>query len=223
MVLMLISVIGIKCFVHMKNCTYPDDPNAFNHSNPALMSPYVLNLKEPYQNAVFLELLAMFKGGHNCRVDALSHKPENGGKEVNFNLAVKNDEIVTKNNGYYWEPPSSGTVRVDISYEISIPSEDDAIDKKSFNIMVNDILLTSKSDIDRKNYLWLICMDCFFTTAQAQKLIDILHKKVGNFVSTFVTEKIITSVCNAEFNRSWCYYFSECRSVCLGKHCRYSE
>lgn len=176
--IVIIRETGINCYVHMKNCTYPDDPLAFNHSNPALLSPYVLNLKEPYHNAVFCELLLMFKEGHNCRICSLSHRPEGGGKEVSYTLAVKNGEIVTKNNGYYWEPPESGTVRVDISYEISIPSEENAIDNKSFKIMIDDIILQAKSDSDRKHYLWLICMDCFFTTAQAQKLIDTLRKKV---------------------------------------------
>ena len=62
----------------MKNCTYPDDPLAFNHSNPSLASPYHLNLKEPYDNAVFSELLGMFRGGHNCFIDSMSHIPEGG-------------------------------------------------------------------------------------------------------------------------------------------------
>lgn len=68
-------------------------------------------------------------------------------------------------------------MRLDISYKISIPTVEHAISAKSFKVMIEDVLLRAKSDQDRKNFLWLICMDCFFTTKQAQNLINTLREK----------------------------------------------
>lgn len=149
----------------MRSCAFPDDPTAFNHSNPSLAAPYTLDLSEPYQSAVLSELLFMFKEGHNCKIESLSHKADIGSRETNITLAVKNGELVTKNNGYFWEPPSKGIVKVDISYNISIPSMADKLSESSF-ILMSKMIVAARSETDRKNWLWLLCLDLFFSTDQ---------------------------------------------------------
>jgi hypothetical protein len=160
---------GMTCYVAMRDCTFAEDPTAFNHSNPALNSPYTLDLSEPYQCALLVELKNMYCENPNCKIESITHKLTLAGKESTYYFAVKNGEMVLRQNGYYWELPTAGLVKVHFSQKVSIPVLEDAIGPDAFKVL-SMMVIHAKTDIDRKNWLHLLCMDAKFTTKQVRQI-----------------------------------------------------
>lgn len=210
---------GMTCFVAMRDCSFPEDPTAFNHSNPALKSPYFLDLSEPYQGAVFHELMEMYKENPNCKIDSVTHRQTAGGKESTFYLGVKAGEIVTKKDGYYWEPPAAGIVKVSFSNKVSIPTLLDAISGDAYKVM-STMLIHAKSDIDRKNWLQLICVDVLFTTTQARNLLDLFISnnflEPGGITKVFLFECLWDNIIDTENKHNFLCQLDEKERLALG-------
>lgn len=172
---------GLKCFVMMQNCTFNNETGLFNHSNPALDSPYSLNLSEPYQISVLSELIGMVNLNKNCKFSQLTYK-ENADDSHYTDIAAEVVDGVTylRNGSSSWTIPSSGVLRLHLTHRPVIPTTEMAIDDLAYNTILA-IVVNARTENDRKNWLFLMCMDAFFTSEQAQDLIDILadHHLLG--------------------------------------------
>lgn len=161
---------GLKCFVAMRNCTFNEDPTAFNNSNPGVASPYLLDMSEPYQCAVLQELIYLYRSDSaNCKMENITYRPTAGAKETNVGILLKDGVIVTKGSNTKWEPPTTGILKVHFSFKVSMPTLADAVSPEAFKMMTA-MVIHAKSDADRKNWLWLLSLDLKFTTAQVCKI-----------------------------------------------------
>jgi hypothetical protein len=168
---------GLRCFVMMQNCTFNTTEGLFNHSNPSLDSPYSLNLAQPYQVAILSELINMANSNKSGSFTGLSYKQnDKDNKEQVITAHHKDGETYLRCGTVPWAIPSSGILKVNFSHQVNIPEESMAIDDLAFNTILA-IVINAKSENDRKNWLMLMCMDAYFTTAQAQDLIDILEDR----------------------------------------------
>jgi hypothetical protein len=172
---------GLKCFVMMQNCTFTSESGLFNHSNPSLDSPYSLNLSEPYQLSVLSELIHMVNVNKFCRFSHLTYKEkENDSNYIDISVDVVNGETFLCHGSTPWPIPTTGILKLHISHRPRIPTLDMALDDLAYNTILA-IVVNARSESDRKNWLFLMCMDAYFTTEQAQDLIDILadHHLIG--------------------------------------------
>lgn len=167
---------GLRCFVMMQNCTFNSEVGLFNHSNPSLDSPYDLDLSQPYQVAILSELINMVNMNTNCSFKSLMYKQHEKDKEISITAQCKNNETYLRNGTTPWTIPNLGVLKVHFSHQVSIPTESMAIDDLGFNTILA-IVINAKSENDRKNWLMLMAMDAYFTTSQAQDLIDILEDR----------------------------------------------
>ena len=172
---------GLRCFVMMQNCTFANETGLFNHSNPSLDSPYTLDLSEPYQVAVLSELISMVNLNKNCRFSHITYKQSGKeGSAVDISAEMIDGETYLLCNSAPWSVPSSGVLRLSLMHRPAVPTLDMAIDDLAYNTILA-IVVNARTESDRKNWLFLMCMDAFFTTEQAQDLIDILsdHNLLG--------------------------------------------
>ena len=178
---------GVKTFVMMRDCTFEPDPRAFNHSNPSLLSPYELDMQQPYDSALLDELLLLVSQEENhITINSLQLRERKEGKEgsgpgilgpeKSINLITYNGEIVIKSSKLPFRAPQNSTVKVAISQVIHRPTVEMALKKFSLDVLIL-IVVNAKSEIDRKNWLSLMCADVYFTTSQAQEIIDALKKR----------------------------------------------
>lgn len=172
---------GLKCFVMMQNCTFLTARGLFNHSNPSLDSPYSIDLAEPYEVAVLSELIHMVNVNNLCRFSHLTYREKAGdAKCTDISVEVVEEETFLTTGSTPWAIPSSGVLKLHLTHQPPIPTLDMAIDELAYNTILA-IVVNARSENDRKNWLFLMCMDAFFTSEQAQDLIDILadHHLIG--------------------------------------------
>ena len=172
---------GLKCFVMMQNCTFNNETGLFNHSNPSIDSPYTLDLSEPYHVSVLSELIQMVNLNKTCRFGHITYREKaSDSKHTDISAEVVNGETYLCNGSIPWAIPAKGMLKLHLTHRPRIPTVDMAIDELAFNTIVA-IVVNARSENDRRNWLFLMCMDAYFTTMQAQDLIDILegHHLVG--------------------------------------------
>jgi hypothetical protein len=168
---------GLRCFVMMQSCTFNSETGLFKHSNPSLDSPYKLNLTKPYEVSILSELINMVNDSTNqCTFRNLSYKLNEKDKGVEIISEYAEGETYLRCGPNPWGIPTTGVLTVHFMHQMSIPKEDMAIDELAFNTILA-IVVNARSENDRKNWLFLMCMDAYFTTAQAQDLIDILDDR----------------------------------------------
>jgi hypothetical protein len=156
---------GLRCFVMMQNCTFNSELGLFNHSNPSLDSPYDLDLCQPYHIAILSELINMVNVNTSCSFHNLVYKQSERDKEVPITSQHRNGETYLRAGQLPWPIPNTGILKVHFSHQVSIPTESMAIDELAFNTVLA-IVINARSENDRKNWLMLMTMDAYFTTAQ---------------------------------------------------------
>lgn len=168
---------GLRCFVMMQSCTFNSATGLFKHSNPSLDSPYTLNLAEPYEVSILSELINMVNDSTSqCTFRNLRYRQNERDKGVEIVPEYSDGETFLRCGSNPWGIPSTGLLTVHFLHQLSIPKEDMAIDELAFNTILA-IVVNARSEKDRKNWLFLMCMDAYFTTSQAQDLIDILDDR----------------------------------------------
>ena len=172
---------GLRCFVMMQNCTFNAAEGLFNHSNPSLDSPYTLNLGQPYQVAILSELINMANENSSCAFTSLTYRQsEKDSKETTITAHHKDGETYLRNGTIPWAIPNSGLLKVHFAHQVNIPTENMAIDDLAFNTILA-IVINARSENDRKNWLMLMCMDAYFTTAQVRETL-ILYELYNSLV-----------------------------------------
>lgn len=172
---------GLRCFVIMRGCSYQDDPFIFNNTHPTKDNPYTLDFNEPYQRAVFAELLRKVRHDpENCRFERLVYRESPKAPEVSWVLTVVDNEFRFKASGERWEPPQTGVVRFSYYQSVFVPTKVNAVAESPLNVL-QIIIENGRTEADRKTWLHLLCQDLYFTTAQAQMIIDrfIKNKTIG--------------------------------------------
>lgn len=173
---------GLKCFIRMENCEYRQDSHAFNHSNPAENSPYELDLSDPYDAAIFDELISMVENDpNNCKFKSITyressrHSPE----PLRVGLAPlegqSGGELIDKNTDEKYKIPSVGLVNIKLEYFVGMPTVDKCLSESAVNLM-STIVVSGRTELDKKNWLKIMSCDVYCTTVQAEKMIDILTK-----------------------------------------------
>ena len=125
---------GLRAFVVMRDCTYPTENGIFNHSYPALDSPYTLDMENPYEVAVLMELVNMAKQDQEVsKLDSIAHRMP-GMPESQIQLAFDRSVITNKSTGAPWSPPTEGIVKLNFSKSSAMPSRDRAIDPAALTV-----------------------------------------------------------------------------------------
>lgn len=169
---------GLRCFVMMGFCTFPRDATMFNHNNPAVDSPYSLDLSHPYQASIYHNLLGMAESDpENCRLNHVTYQSVSSGAKSALAFSRNSDEqLCEKGSTSPYKPPAQGSVDVHVRYSERIPTLQMAAKDSSLTIL-EIIIVTAKSEGDQLNWLGLLCCDLYFTCAQAQRMIDNFTKK----------------------------------------------
>ena len=158
---------GLTCFVIMRNCTFEQKEDSFNHSNPSVGSPYSLTLSEPYHAALLTELTNMVAEGKGCNFDSILYKETKDGRESSIPLVVKDKMVVLKGTAKKWVPPTTGYMKVYFSHQIQLPSMEMAISEQSLKTLLS-IVVHAQSEADRRHWMSLLCADAYFLTTQVK-------------------------------------------------------
>ena len=165
---------GLRCFVMMRSCTFDEDANIFNHSNPSVDSPYELDLSVPYDTSVTLALRNMMeKDPQNCKIQEVTYREKPGGGPsvaVGLQLSPTGD-LCLKGTTERWVPPMEGVVNLKFIYNEKIPTLDMKASKTAMFVL-QIIIVTARTEDDRKKWLRLLCADLYCTCEQAQSVID---------------------------------------------------
>lgn len=185
---------GLRCFVMMGFCTFPLDPTMFNHNNPAVDSPYSLDLAQPYQASIYHNLLGMVESDpENCRLNYVTYTSPTGSKTALAFSRNSDDQLCEKGSDKPYKPPTEGSVDVHVRYSERIPTLQMAAKDSSLAIL-EIIIVTAKSEGDQLNWLGLLCCDLYYTCAQAQRMIDNFTKKnvigIGGLKKSDVIKKV---------------------------------
>lgn len=116
-----------------------------------------------------------------CRFSHLTYKENaNDTKFIDISADIIDGETYLCHGSTPWTIPSSGVLKLHLTHRPRIPTVDMAIDELAYNTILA-IVVNARSESDRKNWLFLMCMDAYFTSEQAQDLIDILsdHHLLG--------------------------------------------
>ncbi len=170
---------GLRCFVMMRSCTFEKDESIFNHSNPAADSPYKLNLSAPYDASVANTLIEMMsKDPDHCKITSASHKVNSKTPAKNIHVHVIDGKVCEKSNDKEWVCPLEGELELVFDYKERIPTQ--ALKMTDHALFVLQIIIvTARSEEDRRNWLRLLVRDVFCTTEQAQGIINhFLEKQV---------------------------------------------
>eukprot|EP01038_Epipyxis_sp_PR26KG_P005255 gene5255-7303_t len=163
---------GLRCFITMRGCSYKENPRIFNYSYPTLKNPYILDLSEPYQAAVLAELMTkVIDDPVNCEFDTLSYREMPKTSEVSFNLIEQSKKMIIKSTGQVWIPPPTGILKFSFHQNAFVPTLANAATEQAFNIL-QIIVEKGRTEDDRKQWMTLLCQDLYFTTEQAQSMID---------------------------------------------------
>jgi hypothetical protein len=173
---------GLRCFVMMRHCSYGEDAQVYKHTDPTADSPYVLDLSEPYNRAIVQELLCKFQEDHlHCGFENMIYKEDAKATEVNIQLRIKGvkgasavaskdpkrliNRVYLKNGRNPWTVPRVGTLSFDFVQSVFVPTAANTIDEDALKIL-QLIVENGATEIDKKMWLFLLCQDLYFTTAQ---------------------------------------------------------
>jgi hypothetical protein len=160
---------GLDCYISMQNCTFLQETAAFNHSNPALNSPYLLDLTSPYHCAVLAELSSLVASKKLCSFEGLTYKATPSSPDVTISSTADRGEVRFQCNSQPWPVPAAGTLRVCFELALSIPTADLCISEASFAVLTS-IIMAAPTERDRENWLLILCMDAHFMTHQVSQL-----------------------------------------------------
>ena len=104
----------------------------------------------------------------HCSIESLSYRENPKAAEVSIPVTLHDGKIT-------WNPPASGFVTVHFQQIVSRPTLSQAIDEKAFDVL-QIIVENGRTDVDRRNWLRLLCQDISCTTSQAQQMIDRFKK-----------------------------------------------
>lgn len=180
---------GLKCFVTMRNCSYQDDPKIYKHTYPTNDNPYTLDLSEPYSRAVVQELLFKFQDDPtHCGFENMGYREMAKAPETPIQLAVNEsssskhhkhgsltNKVCLKSSNEPWIVPRTGVLRFSFAQAVFVPVISNKIDDVALNIM-QLIVENGVTENDKKMWLQLICQDLYFTTEQAQAMINRFKK-----------------------------------------------
>ena len=163
---------GLKCFVMMRTCTFEAAASMFNHSNPAADSPYTLDLTLPYNQTVACVLLDMMAADpEHCKVFNASYVDRPNGTSKQLTFHVVDGRACEKSHNVAWVAPPIGVLQLEFEYLMKIPTETMAMTPHAIFVL-QIIIVTARSEADRRNWLRLLCRDVHCTTVQAQGIID---------------------------------------------------
>lgn len=172
---------GLKCWIIMRNCFYQEIKEVFDYTYPSMQNPYQLDLSEPYQRAVFIELLTTFlEHSESGNFEDLVYRESPKSPDIYVNLVVNNNEIgapvvCNKATGLPYEAPESGIVRFQFQQAITIPDLSNKIKEDALNTL-QTIIENGATEEDKRHWLALLCQDIYMTTSQAQQIIDRFKK-----------------------------------------------
>ena len=151
----------------------------FEPGNPT--GTYVLDIDQPFERAIaylILELANKFPGFELG--DTIIHEEEGGasksvpiGRTPDEDLTVERAQIIDTATGDAWEVPESGKVTMVVSKTWSSPFPCVGIHDVALERMI--IVMYGRSDapaIERTKMLEMACMDMYFTSAQALRIIS---------------------------------------------------
>lgn len=181
----------VKCFVMMKNCTFALDPNAFDISNPAAGSPYELDTSDPYQEALLNALMSMsIDNSIHLSLDNVtvqesiaSVKPDTKsyGSEISQKVGVVNGVVLNLNTLKPWSSPPNALVKIICSQKKEKPTVDSQLEPEALEIFCL-LISNAATQLDRVNWLRLMCYDHYFTTSQIDYVISTCqnqHTQIG--------------------------------------------
>ena len=176
---------GLKCFVTMRDCSYPEDEAIYNHQFPSSQNPFTLDLSEPYKRAVLQELLFKLSfDTKNCLFENASYRENPKSPEQNLQFSVVssssnigggNSYVALKGLSERYVPPKTGVVKCTFRQEMSVPTLDLCITDSGFNVL-QIIIENGRTENDKKMWLRLLCQDSYFTTAQVNSMITRFKK-----------------------------------------------
>ena len=171
---------GLKCFVIMRSCTFAIDNSMFNHSNPSVDSPYTLDLDSPYHHTIACTLLDMMvSDSEQCRVTDSSYRdgPKSPYHQLGLHLS-EGKEVCEKGKSKAWVVPTKGSLQLSFQYTMILPTARMAMSDTALFVL-KIIIVTARTEGDRRNWLKLLYQDVYCTTIQAQGVIDhFVQKKV---------------------------------------------
>jgi hypothetical protein len=179
----------INCFIIMRSCTFPAIPNSFDISNPVAGSPYELDLQDPYQAAILSELINLYVVEDNkLSFDSVTVRERNEvgksdvkfkafGPEIAQSIISHDGEVVQKSNKQRWNPPPNSLVKVSCSQSKEKPSMNLVLEPESLEIFII-IIANARTEMDRKQWMQLICADAYFVTLQVDRIIEGLREKM---------------------------------------------
>ena len=178
----------IKCFVVMRDCTFSFEANSFDSTNPANGSPYSLDTSDPYQAALLHELinLAVISENHltfdSVSVRERSNSAGRGGakafgSEVSHHVVAEDGQMYNKGSKNPWRPPQDAMVTITCSQYKEKPSLESAVSKETLELFVL-VVANAGSEMDRRNWIRLNCMDMYFTTEQIEYMIQSFTEKM---------------------------------------------
>ena len=164
---------GLTCFVMMRDCSYNLEEDVFNYSNPAMDSPYRLDLSEPYRYYVLDELLALSaEDPTHCIISDIFIQPGDGkGPGVPISLHYVNGAMCIKGTTTPFVPPEEGIFNCKYKFTTAVPTIDQAIAQKPLEIMII-IIRSARTESDRRPWLQLFSQDTYFSTQQVQYVIS---------------------------------------------------
>ena len=170
---------GLKCFVSMRDCTFDAELGAVDVSRPSAR-PYVLDMARPYDEAVASALYDVAARKGRAR-DGERRRRRRGARR---GAARRRRGRRLYEGGDAAKPWSLPERRA----HADVPPAARRAGRggrrraaRTLDVFLS-ILLDARSNIDRKNWLHIMSRDCFFTTAQAQHLIDTVreHSRSGS-------------------------------------------
>lgn len=163
---------GLRCFVAMRDCSYPEDDSIYSHQFPSSLNPFVLDLSEPYKRAVMQELLLKLAGDpQHCCFEGLSYRDTSkGGGDGPFSLVVGRDGVCVKGSSEKYIVPKTGTLKFIFRQEMSAPLMEMRMSDSAFNVL-QIIIENGRTETDKKMWLRLLCQDAYFTTSQIDSMI----------------------------------------------------
>jgi hypothetical protein len=162
---------GLACFVMMRNCSYTEDRSIFNHTYPSIDNPYLLDLSEPYKRAIVQELMLKYlQDPLHCHFESLSYRENQKSSEIIFHLTIHNHQVCLKSTLEKWIVPKSGILKFVYYSEIFVPTLENRVDEKSFNIL-QIIIENGITEVDKRTWLSLLCQDVYVTTNQVREVV----------------------------------------------------
>jgi hypothetical protein len=164
----------VSCEVKIDECTYAGGVKTFNYDLPALDSPYVLDLKVPFDSATLTELLELLKRNPDtCKFESVHYREGPRAPEQSLNLVMDKEkgDVVLKSSGQKWVPPAEGKMTLALQHSVAIPTVQDVAPDSSFDIL-ESIMVMSSVDEERKTWLMLMGKELYCTTQQVQRFID---------------------------------------------------